>query len=178
AVPRCDVDLHRGGRRAAAGEGVGDEQRSRLPAAPAPAQPERGDQRQRTYQDTAVPQPDHSPSSHRVKPDDIVPYRCERVTAQSERPGCPDGSTLRTAWGEPIGEQAGRRATVAPVASAPLAQLAEQRTLNPRVRGSSPWRRTARSPGHWRDRLRPGLSLSMMAAPPPVEPNGADRPLV
>src|SRR5689334_4469769 len=26
--------------------------------------------------------------------------------------------------------------------SAPLAQLAEQRTLNPRVRGSSPWRRT------------------------------------
>src|SRR6202034_1277839 len=28
------------------------------------------------------------------------------------------------------------------VASAPLAQLAEQRTLNPRVRGSSPWRRT------------------------------------
>src|SRR5207248_9724550 len=25
---------------------------------------------------------------------------------------------------------------------APLAQLAEQRTLNPRVRGSSPWRRT------------------------------------
>ena len=28
------------------------------------------------------------------------------------------------------------------VAIAPLAQLAEQRTLNPRVRGSSPWRRT------------------------------------
>ena len=28
---------------------------------------------------------------------------------------------------------------------APLAQLAEQRTLNPRVRGSSPWRRTRRS---------------------------------
>src|SRR5262249_55561709 len=28
------------------------------------------------------------------------------------------------------------------VANAPLAQLAEQRTLNPRVRGSSPWRRT------------------------------------
>src|SRR5215472_3233025 len=26
--------------------------------------------------------------------------------------------------------------------NAPLAQLAEQRTLNPRVRGSSPWRRT------------------------------------
>jgi hypothetical protein len=25
---------------------------------------------------------------------------------------------------------------------APLAQLAEQRTLNPRVQGSSPWRRT------------------------------------
>ena len=34
-------------------------------------------------------------------------------------------------------------ATVFPVADrAPLAQLAEQRTLNPRVRGSSPWRRT------------------------------------
>src|SRR5256884_8579571 len=31
---------------------------------------------------------------------------------------------------------------VSPVANAPLAQLAEQRTLNPRVRGSSPWRRT------------------------------------
>jgi hypothetical protein len=28
------------------------------------------------------------------------------------------------------------------VLDAPLAQLAEQRTLNPRVRGSSPWRRT------------------------------------
>jgi hypothetical protein len=28
------------------------------------------------------------------------------------------------------------------VLNAPLAQLAEQRTLNPRVRGSSPWRRT------------------------------------
>src|ERR1700689_1980350 len=28
------------------------------------------------------------------------------------------------------------------VLQAPLAQLAEQRTLNPRVRGSSPWRRT------------------------------------
>jgi hypothetical protein len=44
---------------------------------------------------------------------------------------------------EPVG--GGRRpcATVFPVADrAPLAQLAEQRTLNPRVRGSSPWRRT------------------------------------
>ena len=33
-------------------------------------------------------------------------------------------------------------ASIWSVASAPLAQLAEQRTLNPRVRGSSPWRRT------------------------------------
>src|SRR5580704_12182455 len=33
-------------------------------------------------------------------------------------------------------------ATIASVPNAPLAQLAEQRTLNPRVRGSSPWRRT------------------------------------
>jgi hypothetical protein len=36
---------------------------------------------------------------------------------------------------------------------APLAQLAEQLTLNQRVRGSSPWRRTE-SPGQW-----PGLFL-------------------
>jgi hypothetical protein len=36
---------------------------------------------------------------------------------------------------------------------APLAQLAEQRTLNPRVRGSSPWRRT-RNP-----LLRPAISM-------------------
>jgi hypothetical protein len=33
---------------------------------------------------------------------------------------------------------------------APLAQLAEQRTLNPRVRGSSPWRRTRSDLGLYR----------------------------
>src|SRR5262245_45246463 len=33
---------------------------------------------------------------------------------------------------------------------APLAQLAEQRTLNPRVRGSSPWRRTRLDLGKYR----------------------------
>src|SRR5689334_9155582 len=45
--------------------------------------------------------------------------------------------------GEPVGTGTFRCATVLPVADrAPLAQLAEQRTLNPRVRGSSPWRRT------------------------------------
>src|SRR5262245_65997605 len=36
----------------------------------------------------------------------------------------------------------GRARVCAVVSRAPLAQLAEQRTLNPRVRGSSPWRRT------------------------------------
>jgi hypothetical protein len=35
---------------------------------------------------------------------------------------------------------------------APLAQLAEQRTLNPRVRGSSPWRRTRSDLGFYRPR--------------------------
>jgi hypothetical protein len=35
---------------------------------------------------------------------------------------------------------------------APLAQLAEQRTLNPRVRGSSPWRRTRTDLGFYRSR--------------------------
>jgi hypothetical protein len=36
------------------------------------------------------------------------------------------------------------------VLDAPLAQLAEQRTLNPRVRGSSPWRRTRDDLGFYR----------------------------
>src|SRR5579872_2415992 len=35
---------------------------------------------------------------------------------------------------------------------APLAQLAEQRTLNPRVRGSSPWRRTRTDLGFYHSR--------------------------
>src|ERR1700751_5917077 len=35
---------------------------------------------------------------------------------------------------------------------APLAQLAEQRTLNPRVRGSSPWRRTRDDLGFYSSR--------------------------
>jgi hypothetical protein len=39
------------------------------------------------------------------------------------------------------------------VLHAPLAQLAEQRTLNPRVRGSSPWRRTRTDLGLYRSRL-------------------------
>ena len=38
------------------------------------------------------------------------------------------------------------------VLNAPLAQLAEQRTLNPRVRGSSPWRRTRTDLGFLRSR--------------------------
>jgi hypothetical protein len=36
---------------------------------------------------------------------------------------------------------------------APLAQLAEQRTLNPRVRGSSPWRRTRTDLGFYKDQV-------------------------
>jgi hypothetical protein len=50
---------------------------------------------------------------------------------------------------------------------APLAQLAEQQTLNLRVRGSSPWRRTNLFPGHarsarlpWCLRLQPGSNAS------------------
>ena len=39
------------------------------------------------------------------------------------------------------------------VLNAPLAQLAEQRTLNPRVRGSSPWRRTRDDLGFHPSRL-------------------------
>jgi hypothetical protein len=38
------------------------------------------------------------------------------------------------------------------VLNAPLAQLAEQRTLNPRVRGSSPWRRTRSDLGFYHSR--------------------------
>ena len=56
-------------------------------------------------------------------------------------------------WGHSVGRSlpVGRcvwvRANVRVVADrAPLAQLAEQRTLNPRVRGSSPWRRTTSIP--------------------------------
>src|SRR5262245_8477311 len=48
-----------------------------------------------------------------------------------------------TVGGDPVGMGGLGRAIVLRVVSrAPLAQLAEQRTLNPRVRGSSPWRRT------------------------------------
>ena len=36
---------------------------------------------------------------------------------------------------------------------APLAQLAEQRTLNPRVRGSSPWRRTRTDLGFYKNQV-------------------------
>ena len=36
---------------------------------------------------------------------------------------------------------------------APLAQLAEQRTLNPRVRGSSPWRRTRTDLGFYENQV-------------------------
>ena len=41
------------------------------------------------------------------------------------------------------------------VLNAPLAQLAEQRTLNPRVRGSSPWRRTRSGLGLYPFRAAP-----------------------
>src|SRR2546430_15271231 len=53
----------------------------------------------------------------------------------------PQGAGVRVPE-NPIGDGPGRHAMVSDVANAPLAQLAEQRTLNPRVRGSSPWRRT------------------------------------
>jgi hypothetical protein len=46
--------------------------------------------------------------------------------------GCP-GQAIR---------EAGRGLASIPEVRAPLAQLAEQQTLNLRVRGSSPWRRT------------------------------------
>src|SRR5215472_9307590 len=39
------------------------------------------------------------------------------------------------------------------VLKAPLAQLAEQRTLNPRVRGSSPWRRTRTDLGFYQSQV-------------------------
>src|SRR6266545_4790959 len=44
-----------------------------------------------------------------------------------------------------------------PLRDAPLAQLAEQRTLNPRVRGSSPWRRTRSDLGVLSSGRSPGL---------------------
>src|SRR5205814_3647474 len=50
--------------------------------------------------------------------------------------------TCRPAASIPIGRRYEQHAMVLSVPVAPLAQLAEQRTLNPRVRGSSPWRRT------------------------------------
>ena len=45
-----------------------------------------------------------------------------------------------------------RCATIAK-SHAPLAQLAEQRTLNPRVRGSSPWRRTRTDLGFYKSQV-------------------------
>ncbi len=52
-----------------------------------------------------------------------------------------------------------RSSVLAFSAIAPLAQLAEQRTLNPRVRGSSPWRRTRPDLGF----SRPGSSFFDLA---------------
>jgi hypothetical protein len=51
------------------------------------------------------------------------------------------------------------------VLHAPLAQLAEQRTLNPRVRGSSPWRRTRTDLGFHRSRLFLCVRFVPMSAP-------------
>jgi hypothetical protein len=48
---------------------------------------------------------------------------------------------------------------------APLAQLAEQRTLNPRVRGSSPWRRTRSDLGFYHPRSFFCVRFVPMAAP-------------
>src|ERR1700687_3092724 len=72
--------------------------------------------------------------------------------------GPPAGATPRYPLGDPlcadsattllsdVGRQAirkpGRRLATISEVRAPLAQLAEQQTLNLRVRGSSPWRRT------------------------------------
>src|SRR2546430_6832236 len=69
----------------------------------------------------------------------------------------PQGAGVRVPE-NPIGDGPGRHAMVSDVANAPLAQLAEQRTLNPRVRGSSPWRRT-------RDDLGFHLSRSIFMCP-------------
>jgi hypothetical protein len=72
------------------------------------------------------------------------------------------------------------------VLNAPLAQLAEQRTLNPRVRGSSPWRRTRKSPGQshsrrwlWCARDRPGSNASSNRGHSLVlvVPQGAGHPI-
>jgi hypothetical protein len=57
---------------------------------------------------------------------------------QASSPG--RGQPLRD--GRPIRPSGRSLLTSARCQRAPLAQLAEQRTLNPRVRGSSPWRRT------------------------------------
>jgi hypothetical protein len=58
------------------------------------------------------------------------------------------------------------------IAVAPLAQLAEQRTLNPRVRGSSPWRRTRTDLGFNRSRsfllILRGAGLRSSRGRPPL----------
>jgi hypothetical protein len=67
---------------------------------------------------------------------------------------------------------------------APLAQLAEQRTLNPRVRGSSPWRRTRTdlgfpglhpAPWSYRGHIRSGFGPSPRPPAPPRTPRPPPR---
>jgi hypothetical protein len=74
--------------------------------------------------------------------------------------GAAAATARRRGRGWPTVTAAGSDAVTITGLLAPLAQLAEQRTLNPRVRGSSPWRRT-----------RPDLSLfpfSVRGSPVPV----------
>ena len=71
--------------------------------------------------------------------------RWQRPWAAQLRPTAPQSM-------RPIRRSGRSLLTSARCLRAPLAQLAEQRTLNPRVRGSSPWRRTRSDLGFYRPR--------------------------
>src|SRR3954471_24718340 len=80
--------------------------------------------------------PDRSPFARSVFPVTTRSWRDTRIGVVSS----PEKSG-REAYGR--AKSPDRALLSFPLAPlAPLAQLAEQRTLNPRVRGSSPWRRT------------------------------------
>jgi hypothetical protein len=77
------------------------------------------------------------------------PWCPVRVTAAGLTALLPQASSVVS---NPI--RMGRRSLLTSGCSqAPLAQLAEQRTLNPRVRGSSPWRRTRSDLGFYKNQV-------------------------
>src|SRR5215472_8003 len=93
-----------------------------------------------------------------------ITERCAATNSAAARPAMT--LSLRSIAVERLTRSDHERVRLAPPARgcyhrcslAPLAQLAEQRTLNPRVRGSSPWRRTPLWPALIHD---PGVSVDL-----------------